>query len=102
MTVLPLNMILQIMYRHCLERGKGLIDIRFNHRVTNVGQDESKAWADVEAGAPGLEKKPLRFEADYLIGCDGGSSTVRKCLFGRDWPGETFDCKLMVQNVRIA
>lgn len=101
MTILPLNMILQIMYKHCMERGKGLIDIRFNHRVTNVGQDDSKAWADVEAGQPGMVPSNLRFEADYVIGCDGGSSTVRKCLFGRDWPGETFDCKLMVQNVCI-
>lgn len=94
MTILPLNLILQIMYKHCMERGKGLIDIRFNHPVTNIGQDDSRAWVDVETGQPGT----VRFEADYVIGCDGGSSIVRKCLFGRDWPGETFDCKLMVQN----
>jgi 2-polyprenyl-6-methoxyphenol hydroxylase-like FAD-dependent oxidoreductase len=101
MTILPLNEILKIMYRHCKEKGKGLIDIKFNHKVTDVGQDEARAWADVEVGASGEAKTKLRFEADYLIGCDGGSSTVRKCLFGRDWPGETFACRLMVQNVSL-
>ena len=96
MTILPLNDILQIMYRHCLEKGKGLIDIKFNHKVVDVGQDGGKAWAvvDVEKGGK------MRFEADFVIGCDGGSSTVRKVLFGRSWPGQTFDCRLLVQNVR--
>jgi 2-polyprenyl-6-methoxyphenol hydroxylase-like FAD-dependent oxidoreductase len=95
MTILPLNEILQIMYRHCMERGKGLIEVKFNHQVVDVGQGEGKAWVDVEV--EGKERK--RFEADFVVGCDGGSSTVRKSLFGRNWPGQTFDCRLLVQNV---
>lgn len=98
MTVLPLNMMIQIIYKHCTERTNGLVDIRFSHKVVDIGQDDTKAWVDVVAGATD-EGKRMRFEADYVVGCDGGSSTVRKRLFGRDWPGETFDCKLMVQNV---
>ena len=96
MTILPLNEILQIMYRHCMEKGKGLIQVKFNHKVVEVGQDAGKAWVDVNA--EGGEKK--RLEADYVVGCDGGSSTVRKSLFGRNWPGQTFNCRLLVQNVR--
>jgi 2-polyprenyl-6-methoxyphenol hydroxylase-like FAD-dependent oxidoreductase len=95
MTILPLNDILQIMYKHCKENSKGLIDVKFNHKVVDVGQDEGKAWADVEIG----KGEKMRFEADFVIGCDGVSSTVRKCLFGRNWPGQTFDCRLLVQNV---
>ena len=62
----------------------------------DVGQDSGSAWADVEVGESG---EKVRFETDYLIGCDGGKSVVRHKLFGRDWPGVTHDCHLMVQNV---
>lgn len=96
MTILQLGEIIKIMYRHCLERGKGLIDIKFQHRVTNIGQDAEKAWADVEVGQ---DKQNVRFEADHIIGCDGATSAVRRSLFGREWPGQTFDCQFIVQNV---
>jgi 2-polyprenyl-6-methoxyphenol hydroxylase-like FAD-dependent oxidoreductase len=99
MTILPLNEIIQIMYRHCMEEGKGLIEVKFNHKVVATGQDDNSAWVDVEAGAEDEAKETKRFTADYVIGCDGGSSTVRKTLFGREWPGQTFDFRLMVQNV---
>lgn len=75
--------------------------VLFNHKVVNIGQDKNKAWAIVEAGADDEERKTLTFQADYLIGCDGGQSTVRKCLFQRSWPGDTFDHQLFVQNVSI-
>ena len=101
MTVLQLGKIIQIMYRHCVEKYSEFIDIRFNHRVLAAGQDEAqtKAWADVEIGAENEIKRTERMEADYIIGCDGSSSAVRRSLFGRDWPGQTFDCKFIVQNV---
>ncbi|KAI1340374.1 FAD/NAD(P)-binding domain-containing protein [Xylariaceae sp. FL0016] len=96
MTIMPLGDMIQIIYRHCVERGKGLIDVRFGHRVVGVGQNGGRAWADVEVGDA---REKQRFGADYLVGCDGGTSVVRKSLFGRDWPGQTFDCQYMVQNV---
>lgn len=103
MTVLQLGEMIQIMYKHCVdpERGRGLIDIRFNHRVTGTGQSEErkKAWVDVEIGEEGAERKSERLEADYVVGCDGASSAVRHSLFGKDWPGQTWDCRFVVQNV---
>ncbi|KAK4565977.1 hypothetical protein LTR86_003826 [Recurvomyces mirabilis] len=103
MTVLQLGEIIQIMYKHCMdpEKGRGLIDIRFNHRVTGTGQDNDRAWVDVEIGDKnkGEEMREERIQADYLIGCDGAASAVRKSLFGHDWPGQTFDCRFIVQNV---
>ncbi|KAI6859038.1 hypothetical protein D0864_02103 [Hortaea werneckii] len=101
MTVLQLGQMIQIMYRHCMypEKGKGLIDIRFNHRVTATGQDRDKAWVDVDIGKEDEEKRHERIHADYLVGCDGASSAVRRSLFGKDWPGQTWDCRFIVQNV---
>jgi 2-polyprenyl-6-methoxyphenol hydroxylase-like FAD-dependent oxidoreductase len=93
MTVLPLNQILEIMLKHC-RRYPELIDIRFNHEVCEIGQNDKSAWVVAQVGA-----ERQRFEADYVVGCDGGRSVVRKSLFGQDWPGETFDLKLMNQNV---
>ena len=87
------------MYKHCIEKGNGLIEVKFNHKVLRTGQDEKSAWVDVEVGKEGEVKETQRITADYLIGCDGGSSTVRKSLYGRNWPGQTFDFRLMVQNV---
>ncbi|KAK5135622.1 hypothetical protein LTR08_005102 [Meristemomyces frigidus] len=103
MTVLQLGEMIRIMYNHCMDpaKGKGLIDIRFNHRVTGTGQDETrhKAWVDVDIDSAGSDTRHERLEADYIIGCDGASSAVRKSLFGNDWPGQTWDCRFVVQNV---
>ncbi|KAL2428705.1 FAD-dependent monooxygenase terC [Exophiala dermatitidis] len=99
MTILSLNQILQILYRHCMEKGRGLVEVKFNHKVTKAGQDEGCAWVDVEVNDENEGRTTKRFTADYVVGCDGATSTVRKSLFGRDWPGQTFDCRLLVQNV---
>jgi 2-polyprenyl-6-methoxyphenol hydroxylase-like FAD-dependent oxidoreductase len=99
MVILPLNQIIEIMYRHCIEKGKGLVEIQFNHKVVATGQDADSAWVDVEIGEEGEEKETKRFSADYVVGCDGATSTVRKSLFGREWPGQTHPFRLMVQNV---
>ncbi len=68
--------------------------ISWRHRVVAVGQDADKAWADVET-----PDGPKRFEADYVIGCDGATSTVRKSLFGSEYPGWTWDTQIIATNV---
>lgn len=101
MTVLQLGEIIQIMYRHCVEKYREHIEVRFNHKVTGTGQDEArkKGWVDVEIGEEDEEKQRERIEADYIVGCDGASSAVRRSLYGKEWPGQTFDCRFIVQNV---
>src|SRR5215467_9517324 len=49
--------------------------IRFETRVTAIRQDANGVAATAE-GPDGIEE----FQADYLIGADGGRSTVRKAL----------------------
>ena len=48
-------------------------DVRFSHSVT--GLTETADGVEVEVGSPAA---PERLRADYVIGCDGGRSTVRK------------------------
>lgn len=101
MAILPLNEILEIMLRHCREKYAEYVSVLFNHKVVDVGQDSTHAWAFVEEiGGEGEAKTTAKIEADYLVGCDGGQSTIRKKLFGHNWPGDTFACRLLVQNVR--
>lgn len=97
--VLPLSEILQILYRHCQ---KWNVEVKFEHKVVNVRQDERKAWVEVEVRHENeAEYRKETFEADYVIGCDGATSRVRQELFGREWPGVTWDHALLVQNVRL-
>jgi 3-(3-hydroxy-phenyl)propionate hydroxylase len=51
----------------------GDFDVRFSHCVTGLRQTADGISLDVEG--PG---GPIQFEADYVIGCDGGRSTVRR------------------------
>jgi 3-(3-hydroxy-phenyl)propionate hydroxylase len=48
-------------------------DVRFSHGVTGVTQTADHV--EVEIATPG---GPERMRADYLIGCDGGRSVVRR------------------------
>ena len=59
-------------------------DVRFSHAV--IGLTETADGVDVEVSSPaGVE----RLRADYVIGCDGGRSTVRK-LAGIEFEGFTY------------
>jgi 2-polyprenyl-6-methoxyphenol hydroxylase-like FAD-dependent oxidoreductase len=68
--------------------------VLFNHKVVSVDQNESTAWVDIESGG--------RFEADFVVGCDGASSSVRKALFGGSFPGKTWDKIFVGANVMLA
>lgn len=58
------------------------VRVRWSAEVSGVSQDE--AGVTVELGTAELAPSTLR--ARYLVGCDGGRSTVRK-LSGIDFPG---------------
>jgi 2-polyprenyl-6-methoxyphenol hydroxylase-like FAD-dependent oxidoreductase len=99
---LPVDMLLEVLYQRCTKEG---IDIKWRHRIADVGQSgdpdgEGHAWVDVdtETNSGDLAERK-RFEADFVVGCDGGNSIVRKSLFGRDFPGKTWDVQLVATNV---
>ncbi|EHR52479.1 2-polyprenyl-6-methoxyphenol hydroxylase-like oxidoreductase [Saccharomonospora marina XMU15] len=59
-------------------------DLRRGHELVGLHQDEHGVTAELAAGE-GTEPHSIR--SRYLVGCDGGRSTVRK-LLGVDFPGE--------------
>jgi 2-polyprenyl-6-methoxyphenol hydroxylase-like FAD-dependent oxidoreductase len=92
MQVLPLDQLGEILYSH-LQR-QPTASVKWAHRVVKIGQGPDKAWVDVET-PDGLHTA----EADYVIGCDGASSTVRRELFGPEYPGETLNAQIVATNV---
>jgi 3-(3-hydroxy-phenyl)propionate hydroxylase len=66
-------------------KGMPNVEVRFGSPVVDVGQDADRAWVTVETAA-GRE----RVEGAWVVGCDGGRSTVRKQLGiemdGFTWP----------------
>jgi 3-(3-hydroxy-phenyl)propionate hydroxylase len=60
-------------------------------RVTSVVQDADRVTVDTNNG---------RFEADYVIGCDGGRSTVRKSL-GIEFEGFTWPERFLVITTKF-
>lgn len=88
----PVNLSLNLMVEILLEavQAEPNAVIEFGQRVLDVGQDDTSAWVTCEAG---------RIEGSYVVGCDGSSSTVRASLFGKDFPGYTWDPWLVAVNV---
>lgn len=92
LVVLPLDQLGVLLYEH-IQR-QPLAKVEWQHKVVHVGQEDGKAWVEVETPS-GVERR----EADYVIGCDGASSTVRRELFGPEYPGETLDAQIIATNV---
>jgi 2-polyprenyl-6-methoxyphenol hydroxylase-like FAD-dependent oxidoreductase len=93
LTVLPLNMLGKVILGHAEK--EPLIEILWEHKVVDVGQDEGSAWADVEL----KDGERKRVKGDYLSGCDGANSRVRKSLFGDEFKGKTWDAQIVATNV---
>jgi 2-polyprenyl-6-methoxyphenol hydroxylase-like FAD-dependent oxidoreductase len=52
------------------------VTVRFGARLEHLSQTQSGVEAEIDCGHGSLE----RLSADYLVGCDGGSSAVRQQL----------------------
>lgn len=90
---LPLNRLTRIVMEHLARQPTA--EIRWSHKVlSTIGQDETSAWIMVQT--PNGEHK---FSADYIVGCDGATSQIRRSLFGNDFPGRTWDEQIVATNV---
>lgn len=94
MVCLPLDKLGIVLYEH-IQRYQHTATVHWSHRVVKVGQDEHQAWVDVQTPDGTIQRKG----ADYVVGCDGASSTVRRELFGSEYPGETLDAQIIATNV---
>lgn len=90
---LPLDRLGQLLLSR-LEKNP-LARISWGHKVVEVGQDNDKAWVEVET-----PRGRKRLEALYIAGCDGAKSQVRRSLWGdKSMLGKTWDHQLVATNV---
>ncbi|MHC0431214.1 FAD-dependent monooxygenase [Streptomyces sp. O3] len=69
-------------------------DIRRRHEVLSVKEKEDSV--EVEARGP---DGTHRLRAEYLVGCDGGRSTIRKAA-GFDFPGTAATLEMFLADVK--
>lgn len=76
----------RLLNERALELG---VEIRRGHEVTGLSQDEDGVTVELAAsgGAAAGGGGGTHLRSRYLVGCDGGRSTVRK-LLGVGFPGE--------------
>lgn len=73
------------------------VSVHFDHHVSDVGTLDQKAWVDLEITG----KKVERMFADFVVGCDGGKSDVRKSLLGHSFPGYTWQEQIIATDVCV-
>jgi 2-polyprenyl-6-methoxyphenol hydroxylase-like FAD-dependent oxidoreductase len=77
-----------------LVKREPLIDLRFGHTFADVERDEdgisASFWADGVQGA---------FRGSYLVGADGGHSSVRRKL-GIEFPGRSYPDQFLICDIR--
>jgi 3-(3-hydroxy-phenyl)propionate hydroxylase len=85
-----------------LERHADLIDIRWQTRVTGIEQHASG-----ESGDPGGATLALRtgdtawrMQADWVVACDGGRSTIREAL-GLKLAGTTYEGRYVIVDIEL-
>jgi 2-polyprenyl-6-methoxyphenol hydroxylase-like FAD-dependent oxidoreductase len=67
------------------------IEVRWGSEVSGLGQDEDGVRLTLTSGGTA--------EGEYLVGCDGARSTVRR-LSGIDFPGRSFEDRFLIADVK--
>lgn len=92
---MPVDRLTEIVYEELQKYPNA--KVHWQHRFTGFTQDEEQVYISTEYNG-----QPKTFTADFLLGCDGGRSGVRKSLFGRNFPGHTWDVQIVATNVRAS
>jgi 2-polyprenyl-6-methoxyphenol hydroxylase-like FAD-dependent oxidoreductase len=79
----------RLLAEHAAELGA---EIRRGRELTGLSQDDQGVTAELADGT--------QLRARYLVGCDGGRSTVRK-LLGIDFPGEPPKVETLIGEMEI-
>ncbi|KAL2783264.1 hypothetical protein BJX66DRAFT_349675 [Aspergillus keveii] len=74
-------------------RQTGLVQVLFKTPVSNIEEDSSGITVNVEAA-----EGPRILKSQYVVGCDGGKSTVRK-LLGIKFSGHAWPERLLATDV---
>lgn len=97
MTVLGVGDLCALLVEELEKKG---VHVTWGQKVVALGgteDDAEQAWAETENIETGEKTK---YTADFLIGCDGGNSSVRRLMFGHgNFPGFTWEEQIVATNV---
>ncbi|WP_328398066.1 rifampin monooxygenase [Nocardia sp. NBC_00416] len=79
----------RLLAEHAAEAGA---DIRRGHELSGLSQDDQGVTVELADGT--------QLRSRYLVGCDGGRSTVRK-LLGIEFPGEPSRVETLIGEVEL-
>ncbi|KAK0612711.1 FAD-dependent monooxygenase terC [Lasiodiplodia hormozganensis] len=97
MICLSLQRVGQVLYENLVKCA--CAEVKYGHKVLALGQDEGRAWVEVQVEGEDGEGGTKRMEADYIVGCDGANSQIRRSLFGDlNFPGRTWDEQIVATN----
>jgi 2-polyprenyl-6-methoxyphenol hydroxylase-like FAD-dependent oxidoreductase len=93
MVCLPLDRLGKILAGHLAQQQTA--EVKYGYKVVRIDQDEKQATVVVET-----KDGEQTLSADFVVGCDGANSKIRRSLFG-DWefPGKTWDRQIVATNV---
>jgi 2-polyprenyl-6-methoxyphenol hydroxylase-like FAD-dependent oxidoreductase len=86
---IPQTITERLLTEHATERG---VEIRRGRELVGLSQDEQGVTVELADGA--------RLRSRYLVGCDGGRSTVRK-LLGVGFPGEPSRIETLLGEMKV-
>lgn len=89
---LPVDQVTQVIYEELQKYDNA--HVYWKHDFKGVTQDDKEVTVSVEHRG-----QVKTYTADFLLGCDGGRSDVRRALFGRSFPGYTWDVQIVATNV---
>lgn len=92
MVCLPLDRLDEILLKEF--QAQETAEILWEYKVTGVEQGERDARVKVET-----KDGELILGADYVVGCDGANSMVRRSLYGDEFPGITLNSQIIATNV---
>lgn len=90
--VLPVHLLAQLIHQEV--KAFENVKIYWNHKFISLHQTESKAIVTAES-----EGHVKCFSGDFVVGSDGAGSEVRKALFGKSFPGRSWDVQIVATNV---
>jgi 2-polyprenyl-6-methoxyphenol hydroxylase-like FAD-dependent oxidoreductase len=90
--LLPQPRLVRLLEKRARDLG---VDIRWGHELTALSADTDAVAVTVRSA-----QRTYRMDADYLVGADGGRSTVRKSV-GIDFPGSTAPIVSRIAHVHL-
>ncbi|KIW13561.1 hypothetical protein PV08_08749 [Exophiala spinifera] len=91
--ILPVHILAGLLYEELgkLDNAK----VHWGCKYVGHGQDDSHVLVEAER-----DGQTETFDVDFMVGCDGGQSAVRRALFKDSFPGKTWDVQIVAMNIR--